>query len=85
MQPDDVTLGEVSRNLGRLESSMFVLTQTLSDLRAEITREIEARIADKMIAANMRIDRLERLVYGAIGTVLVAFMMSLWQVVDQGG
>lgn len=82
MMPETgVTLGEVSRNLVRLESTVRDMTQTVLDLRTDMVREIDSQLEAKLESTKSRIDRLEKIIYGAVATVLVSFLLALLNLV----
>lgn len=72
-----VTLGEVSRNLTRLESTVSGMHTLLADLRADMLREIDVRLTDRLAVINDRVTRLERLTYGAVSATGVAFLSAV--------
>lgn len=72
-----VTLGEVSRNLTRLETTVSGMHALLADLRSDVIREIDIRLSDRLALVNERVTRLERLTYGAASVTGIAFMSAV--------
>jgi hypothetical protein len=73
----DVTLGEVSRNLVKLETSVTSLADRLGTLHDDIRRETETQIVKGTEVLQSRVDRLEKIVYTAAGFILLSFLTGL--------
>lgn len=76
-----VSLGELSRNLRRVESSINGITGSVNALRAEIMRDVDQRLSDRLASLMERVDRLEKVLYGAVGIILLAFLAALAAIV----
>lgn len=67
----DVTLGEVWRNLQELKA---LVRESLAENKTEIELQVEA----KTVALKVRVDRIEKLVYGTfalLGANLIAVIV----------
>lgn len=67
----DVTLGEVWRNLQELKA---LVRESLAENKTEVELQVEA----KTVALRIRIDRIEKLVYGTfalLGANLIAVIV----------
>lgn len=67
----DVTLGEVWRNLQELKA---LVRESLAESKTEIELQVEA----KTVALKVRVDRIEKLVYGTfalLGANLIAVIV----------
>ena len=62
---NDITLGEVGRNVEATRKDV-------GDLRKDVT-ELKVRDA----ASTAKIDRLERIVYGALGTAITSLITAI--------
>jgi hypothetical protein len=74
--PNDITLGEVWRGLQSL-------TMQVGSLRSDLKRDLDAQINDRQLAQDERIGRLEKIVYGAVGLILIAFATAVIGLVIQ--
>lgn len=77
MPPEEMSLGEVSRNLARLERSVGDMAATLTNLREGVAREIDIQIGNRVLGLMERVGRLEKLLYGAVALVLAAFLTAV--------
>ena len=62
---NDITLGEVGRNVEATRKEV-------GDLRKDVT---ELKVSDA--ASTAKIDRLERIVYGALGTAVASLITAI--------
>jgi tetrahydromethanopterin S-methyltransferase subunit G len=79
--PDDVTTGELWRGFQEMKAAVAELTKALASLRTDLAKEVEAQVSERIKAQGERIGRLERLVYGAVGIILVAVLTAILAVV----
>lgn len=72
--PGDVTLGEVWRGLQDLKA---LVKDSFAEFKAEIDNAVEAKTS----ALKVRVDRLEKIVYGSAViycTSLVGLLINVW-------
>ena len=73
MSDDDVSIGEVGRNVEHLRKSVDAIGKDVTELK------VGAGIS------TSKIDRLERIVYGALGAALTALLTAIIAVVMTAG
>lgn len=80
-QHPEVTLGELYRSMNRLEAAVNAVDNSLTHLRTEIMQDVETRINDRLAVTINRLDRVEKVLYGAVALVLVAVAVALLSLV----
>ena len=73
----NVTLGEVWRGLGALDTTVARMADSITALRTEISREIDVTVTARLGAVSDRVARLEKVLYGGVALVLAAVVTAV--------
>lgn len=88
MSEETITVGEVVRNLQKLENSILNLAAKIDTLHDSVLGKVDGRIDDKILVVRLsleaRLAALEssdamtrRIVYGAVSVILTAFFAAV--------